>query len=371
MPHAQIIRLATAVPPHKVLQSDVRDLVRNLFSGEYKGIDRLLPVFENTQIESRYFSKPLEWFATQQTFVDSSAAFVETALSLIIEASETLLSNTTIDRNGINRNDIAMVIAVSTTGISTPSLDAKLIQALHLPNTTKRIPVWGLGCAGGVSGLARASELARTLPKGKFALMVGVELCSLTFQRNDISKSNIIAASLFADGAAAVLLKNDEAQSNDAQSGDAQIDNASEGLSILASYSYLFDDSEDIMGWDIIETGLKVRFSRDIPTLIRNNLPALLHGACTEWGIEQNAIKHYVVHAGGAKVLQAYSESLHLSQEQLQTAHNVLRHHGNMSSVSILFALKEFLATTPKTNELGIMMALGPGFSAEFLLFRY
>jgi alkylresorcinol/alkylpyrone synthase len=125
------------------------------------------------------------------------------------------------------------------------------------------------------------------------------------------------------------------------------------------------------MGWDIIETGLKVRFSRDIPTLIRNNLPTLLHGACTEWGIEQSAIKHYVVHAGGAKVLQAYSESLHLSQKQLQTAYHVLRHHGNMSSVSVLFALKEFLDTTPKTNELGIMMALGPGFSAEFLLFRH
>jgi alkylresorcinol/alkylpyrone synthase len=351
MSNAQIITLATAVPPHKVLQSDVRDLVRNLFSGQYKGIDRLLPVFENTQIESRYFSKPLEWFATQQTFVDSSAAFVKTALSLVTEASETLLSST-----NINRNDIAMVIAVSTTGISTPSLDAKLIQALHLPNTTKRIPVWGLGCAGGVSGLARASELVSTLPKGKFALMVGVELCSLTFQRNDISKSNIIAASLFADGAAAVLLKN----------GDD-----SEGVSILASYSYLFDDSEDIMGWDIIETGLKVRFSRDIPTLIRNNLPTLLQRACTEWGIEQSAIKHYVVHSGGAKVLQAYSESLNLSLEQLQTAHHVLRHHGNMSSVSVLFALKEFLATTPKSGELGIMMALGPGFSAEFLLFTH
>lgn len=361
MANAQIISISTSVPAHKVLQSDVRDLVRNLFSGEYKGIERLLPVFENTQIESRYFSKPLEWFAKQQTFVDSSAAFVETALSLITEASEALLSNVAIDRNGINRNsinrsDIAMVIAVSTTGISTPSLEAKLIQALHLPNTTKRIPVWGLGCAGGVAGLARASELVRTLPHGKFALMVGVELCSLTFQRNDISKSNIIASSLFGDGAAAILLQNTE---------------VSEGLSILASHSYLFDNSEDIMGWDIIETGLKVRFSRDIPALIRANLPTLLNEACTAWGIEFGAIKHYVVHAGGAKVLQAYSDSLNLSPEQLQTAYTVLRHHGNMSSVSVLFALKEFLATTPKTDELGVMMALGPGFSAEFLLFRH
>lgn len=351
MPNAHILSLATAVPPHKVLQSDVRDLVQNLFSGEYKGLDRLLPVFENTQIESRYFSKPLDWFAKQQRFVESSAAFVETAQNLITEAAEHAITSA-----NIKRNDIAMVIAVSTTGISTPSLDAKLIQSLHLPNTTKRVPIWGLGCAGGVAGLARASELARTLPEGKYALLVGVELCSLTFQRNDISKSNIIASSLFADGAAAVILENTD---------------DSENLSILASHSYLFDDSEDIMGWDIIETGLKVRFSRDIPTLIRSNLPALLDEACAAWAIERSAIKHYVVHAGGAKVLQAYSDSLHLAPEQLQTAHSVLRNHGNMSSVSVLFALKEFLASTPKSNELGVMMALGPGFSAEFVLFRH
>lgn len=351
MSNAHIISIATSVPQHKVLQTDVRDLVQNLFSGEYKGLERLLPVFENTQIESRYFSKPLDWFAHQQSFVESSAAFVETAQILITESAEQAIKSARI-----NRSDIAMVIAVSTTGISTPSLDAKLIQALHLPNTTKRVPIWGLGCAGGVAGLARASELVRTLPVGKYALMVGVELCSLTFQRNDISKSNIIASSLFADGAAAVILENKD---------------NSENLSILASHSYLFDDSEDIMGWDIIETGLKVRFSRDIPTLIRSNLPTLLDEACTAWAIERSEIKHYVVHAGGAKVLQAYSDSLHLAQEQLQTAHSVLRNHGNMSSVSVLFALKVFLASTPKSNDLGVMMALGPGFSAEFVLFRH
>jgi alkylresorcinol/alkylpyrone synthase len=350
MANTSISGIATALPPYKVMQSDVRTLVQHLFEGEYKGLERLMPVFENTQIESRYFSKPLEWFSRQQNFVESSKAFSETALQLITQAS-----NAVIAEAGIFREDIALVIAVTTTGITTPSLDAKLLQALRLPNTTKRVPIWGLGCAGGVAGLARASELVQTLPLGKYALFVGVELCSLTFQRNDISKSNIIASSLFADGAAAILLRN----------------NPSQGLQILASHSYLFDDSEDIMGWDIIETGLKVRFSRDIPTLIRSHLPSLLDEACTAWGIQRNTIKHFVVHAGGAKVLQAYSDSLHISAEQLAIAHNILRFHGNMSSVSVLFALKEFLASTPATNELGVMIALGPGFSAEFLLFRY
>lgn len=350
MPNSSLISIATALPPHKVFQSDVRELVHHLFEEEYKGLERLMPVFEHTQIESRYFSQPLEWFSKQQSFVESSKEYVETALRLITQASEDVLA-----KSGVKRDDIEMVIAISTTGITTPSLDAKLIQALHLAKTTKRVPIWGLGCAGGVSGLARASELVKTLPSNKFALLVVVELCSLTFQRNDVSKSNIIAASLFGDGAVAVLVTN----------------SPTEHFQILASHSFIFDDSEDIMGWDIIETGLKVRFSRDIPTLIRSQLPALLDEACEAWGIERSSIQHFVVHAGGAKVLQAYSESLALVPEQLEIAHRILRYHGNMSSVSVLFALKEFVESTPPTGELGVMIALGPGFSAEFLLFQY
>lgn len=344
--------ITTALPPFQVSQSDVRDLVHALFEQDYKGLHRLMPVFENTNIRRRYFSKPLEWFREQSSFVESSTAFVETAIGLLQSASTELLEKT-----ATQVEDIGMVVAVSTTGITTPSLDGKLIQALGLPNTTKRIPIWGLGCAGGVAGVARASELVSMLPKGKKLLLTAVELCSLTFQRNDISKSNIVASSLFADGAAALLLSNDSS--------------APESLQIIDSFSFLFDDSEDIMGWDIIETGLKVRFSRDIPTLIHANLPQLLTDACFAWGIERSDIRHFVVHAGGTKVLQAYSDSLHIPHEQLATAHNILREHGNMSSVSVLFALQSFLSETPPSGSLGVMMALGPGFSAEFVLFRY
>ncbi len=352
----RILGVATAVPAYRVEQSEVRRLVENLFREQYAGIERLMPVFENTQIQTRYFSKPLEWFSTQHTFVESTEAYQQTALSLSTEAATTLLRTTAFDKQ-----NIGMVIVVSTTGISTPSLDAKLIQALGLAPNTRRMPLWGLGCAGGVAGLARAAECAQTLSAGKAVLFVAVELCSLTFQRNDVTKSNIVATSLFGDGAAAVLVQ---------MPPESPPQQSLKQLKILNSYSFLFDNSEDIMGWDVLETGLKVRFSRDIPALVRAELPRLLDEACAAWCIQRTEICHCVVHAGGAKVLDAY-KNIGLSHEQLSSAYTILQGFGNMSSASVLFALERFMSERQATDELGVMVALGPGFSAEFVLFRW
>lgn len=371
-----LLGLATAVPPYQVRQGDVRELVYALFREQYRGVERLMPVFDNTLIASRYFSQPLSWFEEQRTFVESTAAYIEMSVQLLHEASEQA-----IRQAGVERDDIALVVVASTTGIATPSLDAKLLQRLCLPQTTLRLPIWGLGCAGGVAGLARTKELVQSLPAGKHALFAVVELCSLTFQRNDVSKSNIIASSLFGDGAAAVVLgrpeRSEVAHAEQMRQGHSaesttrrQAQNAHKTLSLRASYSYIFDDSEDVMGWDVLETGLKVRFSRDIPTLIRETLPVLLADACVQWGIEREQIRHVVVHAGGAKVLQAYHD-IGISAQHLESAYKVLHDFGNMSSASVLFALKEFLMRLDEAEEgFGVMMALGPGFSAEFLLFR-
>jgi alkylresorcinol/alkylpyrone synthase len=183
---------------------------------------------------------------------------------------------------------------------------------------------------------------------------VAVELCSLTFQRNDYSKSNIVGASIFADGAAAVLLSA-----------------TGEGPEFCGSASTLFADTEDIMGWDLVETGLKVRFSRDIPGIVHEYLPDLISNACQSWGIQPSQVRHYVVHPGGAKVLAAYAESLKLPEEVLAGAYQVLRHNGNMSSASVLFVLEDFLKNQKPTGDYGLMLALGPGFSAEQVLFRW
>lgn len=340
--------LATAVPPFKIEQTEAKRFAESVFQSAFKDLGRLLPLFEHTAIQTRHLAQPLEWYGRPHSFPEANSLYERKALDLATSAASQALK-----RADLPLSEIGMVIFVSTTGLATPSLDSKLIRCLGLSPHTARLPVWGLGCAGGVAGLAHAASLARSISP-KAVLLVAVEICSLTYQSSDLSKANLVAMSLFGDGAAAAVLQ---------MSGD--------GPEILGQHSTLFDNSEDVMGWDFIETGLKVRFSRDIPTIVRQNLPGLVQQACEKWGVERTAVRHYVAHPGGAKVLAAYAESLDLSPEQLTSAFKILAEYGNMSSASVLFVLEHFLATTPPSGDYGIMLALGPGFSAEQLLFRW
>ncbi|MCB0211232.1 MAG: stilbene synthase [Anaerolineae bacterium] len=347
-PGVRLLSVATAVPPYSVSQSEAKSFAASFFENDFKHLERLLPVFDNTQIRNRYLAQPAEWYAQPHTFTETNALYKQVALELSLSAARQALQ-----RAAISRDEVGMVIFVSTTGIATPSLDAKLIQQLGLSNHTSRLPVWGLGCAGGVAGMARAAELACSCP-GRAVLLVAVELCSLTFQYNDRSKANLIATSLFGDGAAAAVFKS-----------------TGSGPEILGSYSTLFEDSEDVMGWDLVPTGLRVRFSRHIPVIIDRHLADLRREACEEWGIDIAALRHYVAHPGGSKVLAAYIESLELSAADFKHAYDVLGCYGNMSSASVLFVLDRFLSSQPPSNDYGVMLALGPGFSAEQLLFRW
>lgn len=348
-PHPTIQAIATAVPPYQLAQEDVRQFAALLFRGRIRHLDRLMSVFENTLIQHRHLSRPLEWFGEPHTFAESNAIYEQMALQLGEQAA-----CRAIEQAGISPDEIAMVIFVSTTGLATPSLDSKLIQCLGLPAHTARLPIWGLGCAGGVSGLARAAELTHAFP-GKSVLLVAVELCSLTFQLDDLSKSNLVATTLFGDGAAAILLR--------LGSGN--------GPQLLNRYSHLFPHSADIMGWDVIETGLKVRFARSIPVLVEQHMPELVQSACTQWGIQPDELAHYIFHPGGPKVLQAYADSLNLPPEALTQAYQVWGDYGNMSSPTVLFVLEQFLRQVPPSAAYGLMAALGPGFSAEQILFRW
>jgi len=348
MGNPKIKAVGTAVPKYALPQKEIKQFVANVFRSHVENIDRLLPIFENSCIKVRYLSQPLEWYATPHSFSEANRIFEQVALDLAEKAALQAMN-----RGNVKPMDIGMVVFVTSTGIATPTLDAKLIQRLGLSSHTGRLPIWGLGCGGGAAGLARASELAHSIPE-KIVLLVTVELCSLTFQRNDYSKSNVVGTSIFADGAAAALI---------AMEG--------EGPAVLGNYSTLFPNSEDIMGWELVETGLKVRFSRDIPSIVRRYLPNLLQNACGKWDIDQAEIGHYVVHPGGTKVLEAYHESLHLKKEQLSQAYEVLMDYGNVSSASILFVLEKFLTATLPTDDYGVMLALGPGFSAEQVLFKW
>jgi alkylresorcinol/alkylpyrone synthase len=349
-PNPKILSVATALPPHRIGQGEVKEFARALFSEAFKDIERLAPIFDNVNVENRYFCVPRGWFERDHAFPERNALYVEHALDLSEKAARRAL-----DKAGKAPEDVGAIFFVSTTGLSTPSLDSKLIFRLGLSEHTLRVPIWGLGCAAGVAGLARAADHARLYPE-KATLLVGVELCGLTFQRGDLSKSNLVATSLFADGAAAMVLRTE---------------NGTSGPELLGGHSTTWPETEDIMGWDVVETGFKVKISRSIPTLVRQRMSENLVAACDSAGLAPEEIKHFVTHPGGARVLDAFEEVLGFEPGGLALPREILRDCGNMSSVTVMFVLERFLRSGEfAAGDLGVLSALGPGFSAEHVFFR-
>jgi len=348
---SSIRSVATAVPRHSIRQQVAQQFCRSLFHESFPDIDRLLPVFSNALVENRYFAVPPEWFEIEHSFAEKNQLYIKTALEL----GEAAISSCLQDADLAPR-DIDHLFFVSTTGLATPSIDARLINILKLRPNVRRTPIWGLGCAGGVAGLSRAYEYTVAFPRER-ALVLALELCGLTFQRNDLGKSNLIATSLFGDGAAAVLVSG-------AETGDP-------GPGILASRSTLWYESLDVMGWEINDRGLKVLFSRDIPAIVRNlALPALLEFLAAQ-GLGLHDLAHIIAHPGGAKVLEAYEQALGLTNGKMDRARAILRKYGNMSSPTVLFVLEDFVRTQAiGTGEYGLLTALGPGFSAEMMLIQ-
>jgi len=343
----RILSVATALPPYRVGQEEAKTFARNMFAGGHGDFERLLPIFDNVNVDSRYFCVPVEWFERDHSFPEKNALYVEHALDLSEKAARRAL-----DRMGADPEDVGAIFFVSTTGISTPSLDSRLIFRLGLSEHTRRVPIWGLGCSAGASGLARAAEHARLYPD-QLVLLVAVELSGLTFQRGDRSKSNLISTSLFADGAAAVLI------------------GVSTGPEVLGGYSTTWPDTEDVMGWDLVETGLKVQLSRSVPLIVRERFRGNLETACESLGLDFDELKHFVLHPGGSKVLDAFEEALGMEAGGLTTSRDVLRDCGNMSSVTVLFILERFLEGKEfAKGDLGVLSAMGPGFSAEHVFFR-
>jgi alkylresorcinol/alkylpyrone synthase len=351
-PH--VLSVATAVPPYRVPQSVAKDFARHMFSGVYRDVERLLPVFDHSGVEHRNFCVPPEWFYEAHTFAEKNALYVENALDLSAKAGRRAL-----DKIGADPGDVGAVVFVSTTGISTPSIGSDLIFELGLPQSVRRVPVFGLGCAAGAAGLALAADLARVRPD-ELVLLVGVELCGLTFQEADNRKAGLISLALFGDGAAAVVVG---AQGNGA--ADAA------GPELLGGHSTTWRDTRDIMGWKMVDTGFEVILHKSIPDLIHKRVPENLRAALDSAGLAREELKHLVVHPGGAKVLDAFEDVLEVEPGSLVLPREVLREHGNMSSVTVLFILERLLESGEcGPGEHGILTAMGPGFSAEHVFFR-
>ena len=276
-------------------------------------------------------------------WTDRNNLYIEHALALIEEASRQAIAEA-----GLRPEDIDQVVTVSTTGIATPSLDALLLNRLPLRSDVRRLPVFGLGCAGGVLGLARAADLARAAPKSRVLFLV-VELCALCFRHGDFTKSNLVATALFGDGATAAVISCD---------GD--------GPALGQGGEFTWPQSLDIMGWDVADDGLKAIFSRDIPALVQRDLRSATEAFLRRHDLTVADIDYFVCHPGGAKVLDALEEAFDLPQGALAHARETLRDYGNMSAATVLFVLKRVLQSGARGRML--VTALGPGFTAGFQL---
>jgi alkylresorcinol/alkylpyrone synthase len=257
------------------------------------------------------------------------------------------------------------------TGLATPSLDARLVNLLGLPPRVKRLPVFGLGCVAGAAGIARAADYVKAWPD-QVAVLLSVELCSLTLQREDLSIPNLIASGLFGDGAAAVVVVGAERAAALADAGRAGGGVVSVGPEIVATRSVFYPDTERVMGWDISEQGFRIVLSAEVPDMARDHLAGDVDRFLADHGLARADVASWVCHPGGPKVLAAIEEALALPADALALTWESLREVGNLSSTSVLLVLKETVERhRPPPGSFGLLLAMGPGFCSELVLLRW
>ena len=336
MQSCSLISLATAVPPRIIEQAEAKSLAREAFGGKKALFDRLSGVFDNAGIARRHVVAPQSWYMSGHGWHDRNAVFVEA-------------SATAIRKAGLTPDQIDGVVTVSTTGIATPSLEARAAARVGFRENVRRVPVFGLGCAGGVNGLALASRLAVAEP-GSIWLFVTVETCSISIRLDSDDPAAVVATALFGDGAAAAVVT----------SGKHSL------AHITGSAERLWPETLRIMGWDVEDPGLAVVFDRAIPPFVEAELAAAIHAMCGDMGVRRDEIDRFCCHPGGVKVIDAIETSLNLNQGELNIEREVLRDFGNMSAPTVLFVLERLLQRGLPQKVM--MTAFGPGFTCAGLL---
>jgi alkylresorcinol/alkylpyrone synthase len=338
---AALLGLGTAVPPHQLDQREIARIARGLFVERYPDFERLASVFYTAGIAKRHLIQPPEWYMQPRHWPDRTEAYLAGAEALFIEAAEKALAAA-----GLEAGDIDTIVTVSSTGIATPSLEARVAGMMGFRPNVSRIPVFGLGCAGGAAGLSLAARLAEARP-GTNVLMVAIEICSVAFRLDELSKANIVATALFSDGAASAVLR----------AGD-------EGLcQIEAAGEHTWPDTLNIMGWNVDPEGLGVIFDRDIPPFATKNFGPAIEEMLGRMGLSKADIGRFCCHPGGSKVILALEETLSLERRALDHERAVLADYGNMSAPTVFFVLERLIESgLPERTGL---TALGPGFSAH------
>jgi alkylresorcinol/alkylpyrone synthase len=339
-----LLSLATAVPPQVVEQSEAKTRAREAWGGNKDLFDRLAGVFDNAGIARRHIVAPQDWYMAGHGWHDRNALYLEASEKMFVEAA-----SAAIEKAGLLPSEIDGVVTVSTTGIATPSLEARAFMQVGFRENVRRVPVFGLGCAGGVNGLAIASRMAAADP-GSHWLFVTVETCSISIRLDSDDPAAIVATALFGDGAAAAVVT----------SGEHSI------ARIMGSAEKIWPDTLRIMGWDVEDPGLKVVFDRAIPPFVEENLAAAVDEMCAELGTTRAAIDRLCCHPGGVKVIDAIETALELNQGELNLEREVLRDYGNMSAPTVMFVLDRLIQQgLPKRV---MMTAFGPGFTCAGML---
>jgi alkylresorcinol/alkylpyrone synthase len=347
MPAAALLSLATSVPPHTFFQKDVLAAAWDIFGSRFPDYERFASIYSNTGIIRRYGVKPFEWYLTQRGWPERTQAFLEGAEALFIEVAEKALASA-----GIRATEVDTVVTVCSTGIATPSLDARVARRMGFRSDVSRVPVFGLGCAGGASGLSIASRLAEARP-GTNVLLVTIELCSLALRLDELTKANIIATSLFGDGAAAIVLRAGDG-------GETTIESTGE---------HLWPDTLDVMGWSIDPLGFGVILRRTVPEFVNEELRPALARILTRMQLSLADIGRFICHPGGAKVINAIEIALALDQGTLDHERDVIAEYGNMSAPTVLFILER--ARKKGLPARSLLTALGPGFTASCVSLRH
>lgn len=338
---ARLLSLATASPPYSVSQDAAVAAARSLFAGRYEEFEEMASVFANAGITTRRLARPVEWYLEPKDWPQRTQAYLEAATELFEAAAGKALQAA-----GLEGGDVDAIVTVSSTGIATPSLEARASLSMGFRRDVRRTPVFGLGCAGGVSGLGLAARLARAEP-GKTVLLVVIELCTLSFRLDELSKVNMVATALFGDGAAAAVVRAGE-------------DGA---LTIEAEAEHTWPDTLDIMGWRVDEAGFGVIFDRAIPPFARRHMAPAVDAMLDGMGLERGEVGRFVCHPGGARVVEALEGALGLEPGSLGAEREVLAEYGNMSAPTALFVLDRVLqGPTPQRL---FLTALGPGFTAS------
>jgi alkylresorcinol/alkylpyrone synthase len=348
----RIAGVATAVPKQYYTQQQILDELGKHWTEKLPNIDVLNRFHHRVGVEGRYLALPIMEYHDVERWGQSNDHWLRVAEELGEEAITGALAAA-----GVDKTDVAAMIVVSVTGIASPSLDAHLINRMGLPLTMRRTPIFGLGCVAGAAGISQAADYVRAYPD-RVAVLLSVELCSLTWQRRDVSVANLIASGLFGDGAAAVVV-----------CGDARKES---GPEIVATESVFFPDTEDTMGWDISEEGFKIVLSSEVPTVIHKYLPSGVDAFLSKHGLKRDDVGSWVMHTGGPKVLEATQTALRLPASAFEDSWESLRRVGNLSSASVLFVLQETMKRDrPKEGTWGVLAAMGPGFCAELVLLRW